>query len=269
MLRAVRFAATLGFRLEESTFADICEMAPQMNVVSAERIAEEMRMILVQPARVRAVGLLLATGLLAAILPEAATVAGSENWSGDLQTETDFVTKHLSSPSALTLRLLNAVENPSFPLALAILLHSVHSQDLGRTIGGQWKLARTETDRLAWLLENQNSLAQAQSKRWSRLQPLLIAEGADDLLKLHAAKAAVGLINPHDVVYCRTRLGRPAAELNPAPFVTGADLLSLHIPAGPIFARLLRAAREAQLDDVVVDRAAALELIKRLWGEVQ
>ena len=49
MLRAVRFASIFDFRLEESTLAAICDMASQVTVVSAERIADEMRIVLVHP----------------------------------------------------------------------------------------------------------------------------------------------------------------------------------------------------------------------------
>ena len=46
MLRAVRFAAAFDFALEENTLAAIREMAGEIPVVSAERIAMEMRRML-------------------------------------------------------------------------------------------------------------------------------------------------------------------------------------------------------------------------------
>src|SRR5205814_1872900 len=64
MLRAVRFTAILDFRLDDQTRAAIAEMAAQVKVVSAERIADEMRTMLVHSERARAVELLLSTGLL-------------------------------------------------------------------------------------------------------------------------------------------------------------------------------------------------------------
>ena len=70
MLRAVRFSAALDFALEESTLAAIREMAGEIAVVSAERIAMEMRRMLVEPGRVQAVRLLLESNLAAQILPE-------------------------------------------------------------------------------------------------------------------------------------------------------------------------------------------------------
>jgi len=49
--------------------------------------------------------------------------------------------------------------------------------------------------------------------------------------------------------------------------VTGADLLALGIPAGPVFAPVLKAIRDAQFGRHIADRAAALKMAKQLWRE--
>lgn len=49
MMRAVRFAAQLGFTMEENTFAAIKELAPTLSKVSAERIQVELVKLLVSP----------------------------------------------------------------------------------------------------------------------------------------------------------------------------------------------------------------------------
>ena len=71
MLRAVRFAATYDFELDAGTASAIRQRASEMTVVSAERIAEELRRMLSHPDRARAVSLLEAVDLLGVILPEA------------------------------------------------------------------------------------------------------------------------------------------------------------------------------------------------------
>ena len=70
MLRAVRFAATLEFALDPTTLAAVQQMAPEMRVVSAERIAQELRKILAHRSRVRGFRLLVETGLLEVLFPE-------------------------------------------------------------------------------------------------------------------------------------------------------------------------------------------------------
>jgi len=70
MLRAVRFAAQLGFEIEPETFAAIRENAHLLVHVSAERIRDEFVRALLSPAPRYAVELLRETGLLAHFLPE-------------------------------------------------------------------------------------------------------------------------------------------------------------------------------------------------------
>ena len=70
MLRAVRFAATLEFELDPTTRAAVQLMAPEMRVVSAERIAQELRKVLAHRTRVRGFQLLAETGLLEVLFPE-------------------------------------------------------------------------------------------------------------------------------------------------------------------------------------------------------
>jgi poly(A) polymerase len=120
---------------------------------------------------------------------------------------------------------------------------------------------------LTWLLENKNALTDAQRQRWSRLQPILIAEGAPELVKLYAAKTTLGLADAADVEFCRAQLQRPREELDPPPLVNGQDLIALGIPRGPIFAKLLRQVRAAQLDGEINDRDFALQLAKQICDE--
>ena len=50
MLRAVRFAARLGFEIEEKTFAAIQTLAPKIKLISAERIRDELLKLFAPPA---------------------------------------------------------------------------------------------------------------------------------------------------------------------------------------------------------------------------
>jgi poly(A) polymerase len=245
MLRGIRFSAIFGFELEAQTLAAIREMAAQVTVVSAERIAGEMQIVLVHAARASAVDRLQATGLLPIILPEAADIAARPRIE----------------------QLFAALEAPSFSLALAVLLLDVPKTGLAETVGRRWKLARKDIELLAWLLLKSGALASAPYQRWSQLQPVLAAEGAGELVKLHAAKARVGLADQGEVDFCLAQLERPREELDPPPLIDGQDLITLGIPRGPIFAKLLRQIRAAQLDGEINDRDGALSLVKRTCDE--
>ena len=76
LLRAARIATRFDLTIEARTAAAIRSMAGQILVVSAERIADELRKLLVSPHRARGVNLLLELGLAAAILPELVPMKG-------------------------------------------------------------------------------------------------------------------------------------------------------------------------------------------------
>ncbi len=82
MMRAVRFAAQLGFTVSEETMASIARNAERIKIVSAERITTELNKIM--ETALPSVGFLLLdeTGLLNLILPEVARLKGVEDKDG-------------------------------------------------------------------------------------------------------------------------------------------------------------------------------------------
>jgi poly(A) polymerase len=80
MLRAVRFAAQLGFELDPSLLPVMRTLAHRLRppVVSVERIADELRKMLVSERPKLALDLLDAGGLLPEVLPELAACKGVE-----------------------------------------------------------------------------------------------------------------------------------------------------------------------------------------------
>jgi tRNA nucleotidyltransferase/poly(A) polymerase len=82
MMRAIRFAAQLNFRIEEQTFTAIRRDAERIRIVSQERITEELNKILM--SHVPSVGFerLYTTGLLEIIFPQMVALAGVETVDG-------------------------------------------------------------------------------------------------------------------------------------------------------------------------------------------
>jgi len=70
MLRAVRFAARLGFDIEPETYAALSTCAERLAIISKERIRDEFTKTLMSPYAVRGIEMLLETGLLAQFAPE-------------------------------------------------------------------------------------------------------------------------------------------------------------------------------------------------------
>ena len=82
MMRAIRFAAQLGYTIEEKTYYSIKENRERINIVSQERITDELNKIM--HSKKPSVGwhLLFTTGLLHLIFPQMVDLAGAEYIDG-------------------------------------------------------------------------------------------------------------------------------------------------------------------------------------------
>ncbi|MDP4290243.1 MAG: HD domain-containing protein [Bacteroidota bacterium] len=76
MMRAVRFASQLKFVIEDETFNAIMRNAYRINIISKERIADELNKILLSPKPSVGFKLLEKSGLLALIFPELEALKG-------------------------------------------------------------------------------------------------------------------------------------------------------------------------------------------------
>jgi poly(A) polymerase len=70
MMRAARFTSQLGFVVEEETLAAMSGLAPRIEMISAERVSDELSKLLLTDAPGRGIRLLVETGLAGYVLPE-------------------------------------------------------------------------------------------------------------------------------------------------------------------------------------------------------
>jgi putative nucleotidyltransferase with HDIG domain len=82
MMRAIRFASQLHFKIEEKSLASIKKNADRIQIVSNERIVDELNKILLTDKPSIGLRLLFETGLLAYILPELTALSGVEQIKG-------------------------------------------------------------------------------------------------------------------------------------------------------------------------------------------
>lgn len=113
MLRAVRFAAQLGFAVEERTRRAILSMAPLLCKVSAERVQVELVKLLMSP-NPQEMRTLYETGISAVVLPE---------WDDMMETGQNNP-HHCYTVGEHTIEVLKATE-PDRVLRLAALFHDV------------------------------------------------------------------------------------------------------------------------------------------------
>jgi tRNA nucleotidyltransferase/poly(A) polymerase len=260
MLRAVRFAARFDFAIDEATLAAIEQQAHELVIVSAERIAAEMRHILTHDSRARGVQLMHTAGLLEVVLPESVSLGPDELWSRESQADT---------PWRRTLHILARLAQPTFAAALAALLremNTVHSPpaEVPRRVFDRWRLSTEELEGASWLLDQELLIRQASRMPWPKLQRVLIAPRIDELLGYAQATAEVIDGTPAEIEFCRAKLALPASDLNPPPLITGEDLKQLGIPPGAVYRPILEAVRDAQLEKRITSREEALALAKTI-----
>lgn len=82
MMRGIRFASQLGFFLELETFEAIERNKERINIISQERITDELNKIMASPRPSVGWNLLEKSGLLAIIFPELAALKGVETVEG-------------------------------------------------------------------------------------------------------------------------------------------------------------------------------------------
>ena len=78
MMRAIRFASQLNFDIDADTYQAICENVERLEIVSRERIADELNKIVLSPKPSYGFKLLFNSGILAAIFPEMVALHGVE-----------------------------------------------------------------------------------------------------------------------------------------------------------------------------------------------
>ena len=276
LLRAVRFAARFGMTIDPATRTAVVSMADQLPVVASERIAQELRRMLVHETRAEAMDLMMQTRLTAAVMPQVVAMKGIFQGKpvqpeGDLWDHVLLVLKSLP-------------REPSFPLAFAALLHDVgkpstksyhhgrpsfhnHEQvgrDIAEEISRRLKLANAERERVAWLVEYHQYLGEAKKLREAKLKRVLATPGIEELLDLHRADALASTGDASHIDYCEYYLkSEPAGPINPPPLLTGHDLVRHGLSPGPHFATILDQVREAQLERSLNSKRDALEWIDR------
>jgi len=82
MLRAIRFATQLQFKIEKKSFNSIIKNADRIKIISEERIVDELHKIIASPKPSIGFSLLLKAQLLPYILPELTSLQGIEEIEG-------------------------------------------------------------------------------------------------------------------------------------------------------------------------------------------
>jgi putative nucleotidyltransferase with HDIG domain len=272
ILRAVRFAARLGFEIESQTFLAIRRLAALIQSVSAERIRDELARILTEGGVRRGLELLDQTGLLHEILPEAEAMKGVEQ-PPEFHPEGDVWTH--------TLMMLEGLRDPSLELALGVLLHDVGKPPTFRIAGrirfdghveegvkiahallGRLRFPNHVIEAVETLIANHMKFRETAHMRESTLKRFMRMPDFEAHMELHRLDclASHGHLDNYEFVRRKQR-EVPPEELKPAPLITGRDLIALGMKPGPLFGGVLREIEDAQLEGRISTTEEALRIV--------
>lgn len=275
LLRAVRFATFLDFRIEAKTWSAMCEVATLITKVSPERIREELDRIWLSPARLRGFDLLVESGLMEAILPEIIALQGCEQppqWhpEGDVFVHTRLMLSHLPTEASL-------------PLVLSVLFHDIakpatFSYDAAEDrirFSGHDELGARMTEGILQRLRYSNAVIKAtvsavahhmqfkdvQKMRTSTLKRFLARDNFDDELELHRVDCAgsnARFENYDFILEKRDEFIAAETPLLPPRWICGDDLIARGVTPGPAFGEILTEAQDLQLEGTLTSRDDAL-----------
>lgn len=276
MLRAVRFAARFEYEIEPATFSAIQKMAAQIEIVSRERVRDELTRMLTEGHGRRAFLLLDESGLLAHVLPEISAMKGVEqppefHPEGDVFVHTVLLLDNLPQPCPLTLAwgaLLHDVGKPGTfrvgPDRIRFDEHVEVGVKITEKICERLRFSNDDTEQILALVDNHMRFGHVSRMKESTLKRFLRLPRFDEHLALHRADSLASHRNLATYEFLREKQREiPVEKMRPAPLVTGDDLIAQgHVP-GPKFREILNAVEDAQLEGRLPSRDAALEFVRR------
>ncbi len=268
-LRAVRFAAQLGFELDPGTAAAIRPALPVAAKVSVERVTEELsRLLLAADAR-RGLSLLEETGLLTVVLPELAGCAPEVRAHA-------FLTA-AAAPPELDLRaaaLLHVLSRGEAPPAVAREVRGLlrRMRFPGHSCEGAAALVLEHRCLLApgW---SPPPVEETGARRWlSRVgrgraaDVLLLWEADARAMRLlgRSRRARVALEEFRELL-ARVERGRPALSTGELAIDGEMVMRTLGIPAGPAVGEALRHLLELVLAEPGLNRTERLTSDLKSW----
>ena len=280
LLRAVRFATTLDFQIEQKTWDALVANAPAITQISAERIRDELVRIFLSPHRLRGWDLLDASGLLRAIIPEIESMKGCAQ-PPQFHPEGD-VFQH----TRLMLELLP--EKVSLPLVFSVLLHDVAKpptasvDETGRIrfnahdrIGAEMteqimerlRFSRAEIDATVEMVRQHMVFKDVPRMRVAKLKRFMARPTFEEELELHRVDCASShaMLDNYDFLV-RKKEEFANQPIIPPPLVTGDDLIALGMKPGPKFGEILEAVETRQLEGTLKSREEALDWLKHEYS---
>jgi poly(A) polymerase len=276
MLRAIRFAARFEYEIESATLLAIRRLAQEIQVVSHERVRDELTKMLTEGHARRAFLLLDESGLLRELLPEVSAMKGVEqppefHPEGDVFVHTLLLLENLPQPCPLTLAwgaLLHDVGKPATfrraPDRIRFDGHVDIGVKIAEAICERLRFSNHDAAQVLALVQNHMRFGHVSRMKESTLRKFIRIPGFDEHLALHRADSLASHGNLSTYDFIRQKLAEtPPEKIRPLALVTGNDLIAAGYAPGPRFREILEAVEDAQLEGRLVSHTEALEFVQR------
>ncbi|MBL3699454.1 CCA tRNA nucleotidyltransferase [Leucobacter luti] len=298
MLRAARFAAQLGFEVSADTQEAMAQFAERLDIISAERVRDELVKLLGTRDPVPGIRLLVDTGLAERFLPELTALRATQDDHGRHKDVYEHSLTVLQQAISLELeRRAPQTVSPDLVLRLAALLHDIgkpatrrferggvtfHHHDLVGAKLAKKRLRELRFDndtvkRVARLIELHLRFFGYSDQPWTdSAVRRYVRDAGDELAQLHILtradvttrnrRKAERLEHAYDDIERRIEELAAAEELAAVrPELDGAQIMAiLGIPPGPLVGRAYKHLLDVRLDEGPIGEAAA-ELRLREW----
>ena len=301
LLRAVRFAAQLGFEIEPQTFAAVKKLAPKIELISAERIRDELiklfsqnkvglasglpndRQAVCPTIAARGLVLLRDSRLLPGVLPELIATLLCEQ-SPDYHPE-GTVFEHIrlmldkmppdSSPSLPWAVILHDIAKPATaerdPATGAIHFygHEKVGAAMAERILQRLRFPKKQIEEIVTCVRQHMQFKDVKLMRKATLRRLLLRKTFPLELELHRLDClgSHGNLEHYEFLVAQAEELKKKPAIRP-PLLTGRDLIKLGMKPGPAMGALLDEIREKQLaDELKTPREAKAWVKKQLQSD--
>jgi poly(A) polymerase len=249
LMRAVRFATTLGFAIESHTLEAIQKHAEQIEAISPERVRAELALMLTSPNRVRAWNLLGESHLLNHIIK-------GVKWDGPLHAQVREMLELLP-------------QNSNLAVGLATILSPMGLDQSNRIARAccELRCSNEETATVCLLLEWARRFDRGCRFELADIKLMLATQRFDDICNVASAWMTATHASNASIAFVRQRAcGISTADVAPPPLLDGAFLLEQNVPQGPVYRRVLDAVYRTQLNETITTveqaQAMAIDMIK-------
>ena len=279
LLRAVRFAAQLGFEIEPGTFAAVQHNAAAIREVSAERIRDELLKLFRPSHAARGLDLLHESRLLPEVLPELAATIGCEqppeyHPEGDVFTHIRFMLGQLPADAGTTLVwsvLMHDIAKPATQSRdegrIRFLGHEKVGAVMTLEIMNRLRFPKANSAVVKTCVRHHMQLKDAQQMRPATLRKLFLRPTFPVELMLHRldSLASSGKLDNAEFLESKLAEFQDQPELQ-KPLVDGGDLIALGQASGAELGRLLSDIRNRQLAGELTTREQALAWVREILG---